>query len=155
MCSLCQLPVGGGQKPQFSANCDIFGSSCTDPVLPMRAKFGVLLQTHGIRLPAKFRLERFILSSSGCEKPPIFAIFWTSTFSGVANWQQSDKVEHGCTTTNLPLYNGIKIVSVLQRRHGEIGHTISDVQKHDEQTKHTDKKTQRFWPPQRLSLIHI
>ena len=52
---------------------------------------------------------------------PYVAIFWTSAFSGVANWQQSDKVEHGCATTNLPLSNGIKIVSVLQRLHGEIG----------------------------------
>ena len=69
---------------------------------------------------------------------PIFATFWTSAFSVVANWQQSDKVEHGCTTTNLPLSNGIKIVSVLQRLHGEIGRTISDVQKRDEQT---DKQT--------------
>ena len=83
---------------------------------------------------------------------PYLAIFWSSAFSGVASWQQSDKVEHGCTTTNLPLSNGIKIVSVLQRLHGEIGHTISDVQKRDEQTdKQTDKqkKTQRFWPPRR------
>jgi len=39
-------------------------------------------------------------------------------------------------------YNGIKIVSVLQRLHGEIGRTISDVQKRDEQTdKETDKQT--------------
>jgi len=35
---------------------------------------------------------------------------------------------------NLPLSNGIKIVSVLQRLHGEIGRTISDVQKRYEQT---------------------
>ena len=48
-------------------------------------------------------------------KPPIFAAFWTSAFSGVANWQQSEKVQHGCTTTILPLPNSIKIVSVLQR----------------------------------------
>jgi len=55
-----------------------------------------------------------------------------------------------CTTTNLPLSNGIKIVSVLQRLHGEIGRTIFDVQKRDEQTNtQTDKKTQRFWPPRR------
>jgi len=60
-----------------------------------------------------------------------FAVFWTSAFSVVANWQQSEKVEHGCTTTNLPVANGIKIVSVLQRLHGEIGRTISDVQKRD------------------------
>ena len=34
----------------------------------MRAKFGVLEQTHGIRLRAKFRLDRFILLSCGGEK---------------------------------------------------------------------------------------
>ena len=83
---------------------------------------------------------------------PIFAIFWTSAFSVVANWQQSDKVEHGYTTANLPLPNGIKIVSVLQRLHGEIGRTISDVQKRDGQTnKQTNRQTHRhknstFWP---------
>ena len=35
---------------------------------------------------------------------------------------------------NLPLSNGIKIVSVLQRLHGEIKRTNSDVQKRDGQT---------------------
>jgi len=64
----------------------------------------------------------------------VFAIFWISAFSDVANCRQSQKVEHGCTTTNLPLSNGIKIVSVLQRFHGEIGRTNSNVQKRDEQT---------------------
>ena len=63
---------------------------------------------------------------------PIFAIFWTSALSVVGNWQQSDKVEHGCPTTNLPVPKDIEIVSVLHCRHGEIGRTISDVQKHDE-----------------------
>jgi len=80
----------------------------------------------------------------------VFAFFWTSAFSGVANWQQSEKVEHGCTRMNLPLSNGIKIVSVLQRLHGEIGRTISDVQKRDEQTdKQTNKKNSMFWLPRR------
>ena len=69
-------------------------------------------------------------------KNPNFAIFWTSAFSGVANWHQSEKVRHGCTTINLQLSNCIKIVSVLQPH----------VQKRDGQT---DKKTQRFWPPRR------
>ena len=80
---------------------------------------------------------------------PYFAIFWTSALSGVANWQHSDKVEHGCTTINLPLSNGIKIVSVLQRIHGEIGRTNSDVQKRDGQTNRQTTKTQRFWPHRR------
>jgi len=78
-------------------------------------------------------------------KTPFFAVSWTSAFSVVASWQQSDKGEHGCTTTNLPLP-----VSVLQRLHGEIGHTISDVQKRDEQTgRQTNKKTHCFWLPRR------
>ena len=66
----------------------------------------------------------------------------------VANWHQSQKVEHGCTTINLPLSNSIKIVSVLQRLHGEIGRTNSDIQKHDGQTN-KQTKTQCFWPPRR------
>ena len=69
------VSASGGQKLQFLANFDIFGGSCIDALLPMRAKFGVLQQTHGLRLRAKFRLDRFILSSSGGEKTPIFAIF--------------------------------------------------------------------------------
>ena len=99
-------------------------------------------------------VPNFIAIGSFCRtlfaKPPpqFFAIFWTSAFSGVANCQRSEKVEHKCTTTNLPLSNGIKIVSVLQRLRGEIGHTISDVQKRDEQTdKQTDKKINVFGRP--------
>jgi len=41
----------------------------------MTAKFGVLQQTRGIRLPAKFRLDRFILSSCGCGKPQFLPFF--------------------------------------------------------------------------------
>ena len=75
---------------------------------------------------------------------PNFCRFWTKAFSLVASWQQSQKVEHGCTATNL-LSNVIKIISVLQRLHGEIGRTNSDVQKRDGQTnRRTDKKTERF-----------
>jgi len=74
-------------------------------------------------------------------KTSIFAVFWISAFSGVAIWQQSEKIEHGYTTTNLPLSNGVKIVSILPRLHGEIGRTIYDVQKRDEQTdRQTDKQ---------------
>ena len=69
------VSASGGQKLQFWANFDIFGGSCIDALLPMRAKFGGLQQTHGLRLHAKFCLYRFILSPSGGEKNPIFAIF--------------------------------------------------------------------------------
>jgi len=46
---------------------------------------------------------------------------------------------HNCKPS---LSNGIKTVSVLQRLHGEIGRTISDDQKRDEQTdRQIDKQT--------------
>jgi len=83
------------------------------------------------------------LSPSGGRKTPIFAVFCTLAFSDAANWQQSEKVEHGCTTkpTDLPISNGNKIVSVIQRLHGEIAHTNADIQKRDGQTnKQTNKK---------------
>ena len=85
--------------------------------------FGQILTFAGL-------LDRFILSPSG-GKTLNFVIFWTSAFSDVDRWRQSENVEHGYTTTNLPLSNGIKIISVLQRLHGEIGRTNSDVQKRD------------------------
>jgi len=58
-----------------------FGGLLYRPLLPRRAKFGVLEQTHGLRLQAKFRLDRFILSSSGGETPQILL---TSAFFDVA-----------------------------------------------------------------------
>ena len=89
--------------------------------------------------------SRSVYSVALCwRKTPMFALFWTSAFSGVTNKQQSEKVEHRCTTTNLPLSNGIKIVSVLQGLHDEIGRIISDFQKRDEQTNRQPKKTLTF-----------
>ena len=63
-----------GQKPQFWTNFDNFGGSCTDPLIPMRAKFGVLKQTQGLHLAAKFHLNVFIVSVSNGQKPQ----FWTN-----------------------------------------------------------------------------
>ena len=102
----------------------------------------------------KFRLDRFILSPSVGEKPNFCGV-WTSTFSSVANWQQSEKVGHGCTTTNLSLSNSIKIFSVLQRLHGKIGRTNSDVQKRDEQTGQCDGRGIRLQLGRSARLICI
>ena len=46
------------------------------------------------------------------------------------------------------LSNGIKIISVFQRLHGEIGRTENDIQKRDGQTK-----TQRFRHPMLNNLL--
>jgi len=62
------VSASGGQKTTIFGKFGHFGSSCMDPLLLMRAKFGVLLQTHGLRLHAKFRVDRCILSPSGGKK---------------------------------------------------------------------------------------
>ena len=67
-------------------------------------------------------------------KTPNFCHFLDLGFTDVDSRRLSEKVERGCTTTNLPLSNNIKIVSVLKRLHGKIGHANSDVQKRDGQT---------------------
>jgi len=70
--------------------------------------------------------------------------FCHSAFSDVDNWQQFEKIEHGCTTTNL-LSNGIKIVSVLQCLHGKIKRTNSGVQKREGQKSANDGQENLFF----------
>ena len=65
MRSLCRLPVA---KNHNFGQIFILGGSCTDPILPTRAKFGVLEQTHGLHLCAKFHLNVFVVSASGGQK---------------------------------------------------------------------------------------
>ena len=138
MCSLCRLPVAKNHNFGQILTC---GDSCTDPFY----RLGLNLVFYS-RPTAYAYVPNFVSVGLFCQtllaKNRFFCIFWTSSFSGVTNSQQSQKVGHGCTTTNLPLSNGIKIVSVLQRLHGESGRTISDVQKRHGQTdKQTDKQT--------------
>ena len=73
MCSLRWLPVA--KNHNFGQILTPFGGSCTDPLLPMRAKFRVLEQTQGLRLQAKFHMNVFIVSASGGEKPQFLANF--------------------------------------------------------------------------------
>jgi len=76
-------------------------------------------------------------------KTPIFAIFLTSAFSGVASWQQSEKVEHMCTSTNLCLSNVSKpflCSNAFVAKSGAQTLTFKSVT--DRQTnRQTDKKT--------------
>ena len=77
MCSLCRLPVA---KNHNFGQILTFGGSCTDPLLPMKVRFGVLLQTDRLHLHAKFYLNVFIVSPSGGQKPQFLANF---EFSGL------------------------------------------------------------------------
>ena len=145
MCSLCRLPVA--KNPQFWANFNFLGATVPTPFHRLGPNLVCYSRTtvYGSTLTCQISSRSVYSVALYWRKTRVFAIFWTLIFSVVANWQQSNKVEHGCTTTNLPLSNGIKIVSVLQCLHGEIWRTISDVQKRDKQTdRQTDKKTQKL-----------
>ena len=82
---------------------------------------------------------------------PIFAIFWTSAaFSVVTNWQQSEKVEHGCTPQTFPYPTASKSFlysNAFMAKSGAQPLTFKSVT--DKQTKQTKIKTQRFWLPRR------
>ena len=136
MRSLCRLPVA--KTHNFEQTLTILGGSCIDPLLPMSQIWCAVTDPRST-LTCDIS-SRSVYSAKKSQFLPYFAIFWISAFSGVSSWQQSEKIAHGCTTTNLSLSNGIKIVSVLHRLHGEIGRTVSDVQKRDEQT---NKQTNR------------
>jgi len=141
MCSLCRLPVA--KNHNFGHTLAFWWAPVPTPftnegqiwcaIAVPRPTFTCETSSRSVYYVVLWRRKTAIFA--------IFCRFWTSAFSGVASWQQSEKVEHRCTRTNLPLSNGIKIVSVLQRLHGEICRIISDVQKRDEQTnKQTDKQ---------------
>jgi len=144
MCSLCRLPVA---KNHNFGRILTFGWPLYRPPFTDEGQIWCAIADPWC-MHTRQILSRSVYTVALCwRKTPIFAIFWTSAFSVVTNWQQSDKVEHGCTTTNLPLSNAIKIVSVCQRLHGEIWRTISDVQKRDEQTNRQTEKLNVFGHP--------
>ena len=142
------MSASGGQKPQFWANFGIFlgGGLVYRPPFTDEGQIWCAIADPWSTFTCEISSRSVILSSCGGEKHQFLPVL---PFFGLRHlvvppvgMQQSEKVEHGCTTTNLPLTNSIKIVSLLKRRHGEIGRTISDVQKRDEQTdRQTNKKS--------------
>ena len=81
MCSLCRLPVA--QNHNFFGKFWLFGGSCTNPLLPIRAKFGAIADPQ-YTLTCQIS-SRSVYSVALCwRKNPIFAAFWTSAFTGVA-----------------------------------------------------------------------
>jgi len=131
MCSLCRIPVA---KTTIFGKFWHFGGLLYGPPFTDEGQIWCAIADPRSTFTWEISCRLVYFVVLWLQKNPIFAVFWTSAFSDVANWHQSQKVEHGCTTTKLPLSNGIKIVSVLQRLHGEIGCTNSDIQKRDGQT---------------------
>jgi len=100
------VSASGGQKPQFWPHFDFWGLLYGPPFTDQDQIWCAIVDPW-CTLTCQI-LSRSVYSVALCWlKTPIFAGLWTSAFSGVANWQQSEKVEHGCTTTNLPLSTGL------------------------------------------------
>jgi len=112
----------------------------------MRAKYSVLQQTHGIRLRAKFRLDRFTVALLA--KSPNFCRFFGLrhiALSSIAN--SLTKLNTGAQLHTLPYPTASKSLLYSNAFMAKSG-AQSDVQKRDEQTnRQTDKKTQRFGHP--------
>ena len=69
------VSASGGQNHNFGQILTFGWGSCTNRLLPMRVKFGVLEQTLGLHWHAKFHLNVFIVSASGAQKPQFWANF--------------------------------------------------------------------------------
>ena len=81
-------------------------------------------------------------------KTPILAVFWTSAFSGVANWKLSETVELGTQQQTFPyptVSKSFLYSHAFMAKSGAQSLTFKSVT-----NRKTDKqKTQRFWLPRR------
>ena len=99
MCSLCRLPIA---KNHNFGQILTFGGLLYRAPLLIRAKFGVLLQTHGICLHAKFHLGRFTLSPSVFENPQFLPFFGLRHLVLSPNGNSPTKLNTGAQLQTFP-----------------------------------------------------
>jgi len=105
MCSLCRLPVAKNHNFGHILTFDFLGLLYRPPFTDEGQMWCAIAADPRYRptlMPTCQISSRSVYSVALCwRKKTIFTVFWTSAFSVVASWQHSDKVEYGCTTTNL------------------------------------------------------
>jgi len=101
----------------------------------VRAKFGVLEQTHGMHSRVKFRLDWFIVSSSGGENPQFLPFFGlqNSVVSPVGGILR--KLNMGAQLQAFPYPTASKLFLYSNAFMAKSGAQTFDVQKRDGQTK--------------------
>ena len=149
MCSLCRLLLA--KKHNFWQILTFWGLMYRPPLTDAGRIWCAIADPRYTFV--KFHLDRFILSPSVVEKPQFLPFFGLRHLVLSPIGSSLRKLNRGAQLQTFPYPTAFKIVSVLQRLHGEIWRTISDVRKRDEQTdkqcRQTDKKAQRFWPLRR------
>jgi len=106
MCSLCRLPV---------AENHIFGQILTFVGLLYRSPFTDEGQIWCAIVDPRYALtchisSRSVYSVALCwRKKQFLPFFWTSPFSVVASWQQSEKFEHGAQLQTFPYPKASKL----------------------------------------------
>jgi len=88
--NVCTVSASGGQKPQFWAHFDFSRAPVPTPFYRSEPNLACYSRPmgHGVRLRAKFHLDRFILSPSVGEKPqflPFFGLRWCHQLA--AGWE--------------------------------------------------------------------
>jgi len=144
MCSLCWPPVA--KNHNFWQILTFLGAPVPNPFYWL----GPNLVSYS-RPPVYVYLQNFVSMVYSVvpwlRKTPIFAVFWTSAFSGVAHWQQSEKVEHGAQLQTFPYLAISKSFLYSNAFMAKLGHNLwhSKAWRTDRQT--VKQKTERFWLP--------
>ena len=151
MCSLCGLPVA--KNHNFGQILTFFGL-LYQPPFTERTQTWCAITDPWSTLTCQISSRSVYSVVLWRRKTPIFAVFWTSAFSGVGNWQQSGKAEDGAQLQTFPYTTVPKpflCSNAFMAKSGAQSLTFKSVT--DRQTYiHTyihTKKTQRFWPPRR------
>jgi len=124
------------QISQLWANFDIWGLLYC-PLLPTRAKFGVVEHTHGLHLQATFRLDQFIFFAVWRERPKILPFYWLRHFLASAVGGNLRKLNTGAQLQTIPY----PMVSKLFLYSNAFMAKSCKIWQ-------TNKKIQRFWPTQ-------
>jgi len=97
--------------------------------------------------------SRSVYSVALCwRKTPIFAVFWTSAFSVIANWQPSEKVVHGAQLQTFPNPTASKSFlysKAFMAKSGAESLTFKRLPNKQTNRQTNKQKTQRFWPLRR------
>jgi len=145
MCSLRRLPVA--KNHNFRQIVTFLGAPVPTP-FTNESQIRCPIADHGVRLPAKFRLDRFTLSSCGCGKHQFLPFFGLRhlVLSPIGSVMRKLNTSTQLQTFPYPTVSKSFLYShAFVAKSGTQSLTFKSVTK-----RQTDKqKTQRFWLPRR------